>query len=127
MVSRLAQEISQNRKVKAVIVDSGFTSLHEVAKEKIPIFYLYPSFLLPPQSLKLKDSLKDIPCLIIHGAKDLVIPYHNGVDLAAAAPKSKFVTLPNSEHNYVTEEDAKAAQAAMNKFFEKLGIETGKL
>jgi Hydrolases of the alpha/beta superfamily len=113
-------EISQNRKVKAVIVDSGFTSLHEVAREKIPIFHLYPSFLLPPQAMKLKDSLKDIPCLIIHGQKDFVIPYHNGVDLAAAAPKSKFISLPNSEHNFVTDEDTNTVQAALKEFFERL-------
>lgn len=113
-------EISRNRHVKAVIVDSGFTSLEDVAKEKIPIFRLYPSSLLPPQSMKLKESLKEIPCLIIHGAKDFTIPYHNGVELAAAAPKSKFVTLTNSEHNYVTDEDANTAQAALKEFFEKL-------
>lgn len=113
-------EISQNRKVRAVIVDSGFTSLHEVAKEKIPIFHLYPSFLLPPQAMRLKESLKDLDCLIIHAEKDLVIPYHNGVDLAAAAPKSKFVSLAGSEHNFVTEEDEAKVQTALKEFFETL-------
>ncbi|HEY9774224.1 MAG TPA: alpha/beta hydrolase [Planktothrix sp.] len=113
-------EIMKLHKVKAVIIDSGFTSLECVAKEKMPIFRLYPSFLLPPPTMLVRDQLGDTPCLIIHGKSDEIIPYHNAEDLHAADKNSTLITLSKSSHNYIDSADATLIQAALREFLAKL-------
>jgi uncharacterized protein len=114
-------DIAARRKVKGLIIDSGFTSLEEVAKEKCPIFRLYPSWLLPAPSMEVQKSLNGLPCLIIHGEGDETIPYHYALDLHKADEHSTLITLPKSSHNFVSGDDAKKVQDALAKFFKTLG------
>ena len=118
--SGINAEISQRRKVKALIIDSGFTSLIEVGKEKIPIFCLYPKFLLPPPSMLVRQSLHDLPCLIIHAQQDEIIPFHHAIELHKADPNSTLIVLPSSSHNFVIPEDTVTVNSALKKFFASL-------
>jgi len=46
------------------------------------------------------DRVGGLGCetLVIHGDSDSVVPHSNGVKIAEAVPKSKFVTLPGVGH-----------------------------
>lgn len=113
-------DICEKRIVKAVIVDSGFTSLHEIAKERCPIFYLYPEILMPPRSMNVRDSLNKVPSLIIHGEQDETIPYHHATDLHKASADSTLLTLPNGSHNFVNMQDSTIVESALKQFFDNL-------
>jgi fermentation-respiration switch protein FrsA (DUF1100 family) len=113
-------EISERRKVKGVILDSGFTSLEEIAKERCPIFLLYPEFLLPPSSMDVRRSVRDLPCLIIHGEKDDTIPYHHSEELHKEATHSTLLSLPNSSHNVIAPLDAASVESALKQFFAEI-------
>lgn len=118
--SGINAEISTERKSAGVITDSGFTSLNEIAKEKCFIFYLYPESLLPPNSMKVKESLAEIPCLIIHSKEDETIPYHHALDLQKTAKHATLVELSNSTHNSTDETDSKRVEEAFKQFFSEL-------
>lgn len=115
--SGINAEISTRRKVKAIIIDSGFTSLQEIAREKCPIFCLYPNFLMPRPSMEVRQSLRELPCLIIHAKDDEIIPYHHALQLHEADPHSTLISLPKSSHNFVTAQDAITEEVALKKFF----------
>lgn len=119
--SGINAEISAKRKVAGVITDSGFTELNEIAKEKCPIFYLYPDSLLPPASMKVKESLADMPSLIIHSKEDETIPFHHALDLQKAAKHSTLLELSKSTHNSTDKKDSKKIDAALSEFFTELG------
>jgi pimeloyl-ACP methyl ester carboxylesterase len=112
-----AEILNRQRKAKALIIDSGFTSLEEVGKEKCPIFRLYPSCLLPTPSMKVRDSMNGLPCLLIHGEQDVTIPCHHAWELQKADSHSTLVLLPHSPHSGVSSEDTSTVQAALRKFF----------
>ena len=44
-------------------------------------------------------SRLDRPLLIVHGARDGLIPHAHAERLHAAAPRSRLVTYPNADHN----------------------------
>lgn len=45
-----------------------------------------------------RTSEIEVPALIIHGTEDPIIPYAHGVNLAAAIPNSKLLTLEGTGH-----------------------------
>lgn len=96
--SGIAAEVANRRSAKALILDSAFTSLQEIAKEKILIFRLYPEFLMPKPIMIVKET-RNLPVLILHGGADAMIPFHHAEELHAAIPNSTLVKLPHSSHN----------------------------
>lgn len=94
VATQLATEFS----VCAVILQSPYTSLKALAR--------YHYFWLPVIKMRDKfDSLARInkikaPLLMLHGTKDLVVPYAEGVKLFNYANEPKqWVDLPNKGHN----------------------------
>jgi uncharacterized protein len=94
-------QLVSHRKVGAVIMQSGFTSLLRAGRDTLPWLRLYPDSWFPPQIL---DNLavfikQHPPLLIVHGRKDRMVLYQNAVDLfdAAAEPK-RFLVLPEGDH-----------------------------
>jgi fermentation-respiration switch protein FrsA (DUF1100 family) len=91
-------------RVRAVVLDSPFSSYRRIAREKLGSFFLtwplqYPlSFLVgdryAPERWIAKVS--PIPLLMLHGAEDPVVPVQHGQRLYAAArePKTFLVTDP---------------------------------
>ena len=78
--------LSRDRPLRALILQSTFLSL-----DLLPSRYLVPAFLLHGHF----DSLGAVarypgPILVIHGAKDPLIPWQEGRRLAAAAPHATF-------------------------------------
>ncbi len=84
--------------VKGVILEAPFTSAADVAKQKYP--YL-PVDALMKDPFRSVDHMANVtaPLLVIHGAKDRLIPISLGRALFDAANEPKeFVTFENEDH-----------------------------
>jgi len=68
--------LARQRPCKAIVLESGFTSPEALAKEKIPFFNIYPSFLFFHPTMNNLDYVlgKHSPLLLFAGKKDTTIP-----------------------------------------------------
>jgi len=93
--------------IKALVIDSAFSSYRDITREKLANFWLTWAFQLP-LSLAVNNTyrplediarLAPIPILIIHGTADKTIPAHHAQRLYAAAGEPKQLWLiPNKYH-----------------------------
>lgn len=95
----VATKMAAEHKACALILQSPFTSITDVAH------YHYPWLLIKPwDSYNSLERIGQIntPLLLIHGQKDLIVPYQQGLTLfhAANEPK-KMLSLPTIAHNNV--------------------------
>ncbi len=88
-------------RIRAVVIDSAFSSYRRIAREKLASFWLTWPFQYP-LSWTVTDSysaerwigkLSPMPVLILHGLDDPVVPTHHGRMLADAARKPKELWL----------------------------------
>lgn len=93
--------------IKALIVESSFSSYRHIAREKLASLWLswplqWPlSFTIDDtfSPLYVIDQISPIPLLLIHGDKDLVVPLHHGQELFGAARQPKeFWLIPEGGH-----------------------------
>lgn len=83
----------------ALIVDSGFTSMHDMARAIMP---LVPPWALASRypSLERIQGLDGLPILVLASPADQVIPFEHGRALYAACPGPKaWIELPNTMHS----------------------------
>ncbi len=114
--------LSQNVPSEGIILDSTFTSLLQIGRKKIAFFYLYPDFCQPDPPLNNLEILKGkhSPLLIIHGAKDEIIPVSEAnQNFAEASEPKELLILPQSTHN-TKELDADAYVEGLRRFFTSL-------
>jgi uncharacterized protein len=124
--SGVAVQMATERKVAAVVLESPYTSVADVAAER------YPFVPVRPLTLDRYDSLSKIerinaPLLIIHGERDTVVPVKYGRRLfdAAREPK-KAVFFPNAQHNDIFA--AEAVRTVLQFLREDAGLSrSGKL
>jgi fermentation-respiration switch protein FrsA (DUF1100 family) len=105
----VAVAVAAQQKVDAVILEAPFTSAADVA------FAAYPVL---PVSLLMKDPFRSdariggvtAPVLIMHGARDRVVPFRLGERLFAMANEPKqFVRFPDGGHEDLDRYDHLAA------------------
>ncbi len=95
------------RHVKALIIDSTFSSYRLIAREKLAGFFItwpfqYPlSFLIDDDYSPAKwiKKVSPVPILILHGVRDRIVPLHHGriLDNAALEPK-EFIETTEPGH-----------------------------
>jgi pimeloyl-ACP methyl ester carboxylesterase len=98
----VSTEVARKRECKAIILESGFTSPEQRAKEKIPILHMYPSFLMMEPRMDNLDYAKGKhpPLLLFAGKQDTLIPPHHSETIFAQATEPKQLIIgPNSSHN----------------------------
>ena len=94
-------------RIKALIVESGFSSYRQIAREKFGSFWLtWP--LQYPLSWTITDryspieavpAIAPIPLLLVYGKEDPIVPFHHGQQLFAAAHEPKELwLLPDGRH-----------------------------
>lgn len=92
--------VAAARPVFALVLESPFTSLLDIARYRVK--------LMPPFHFMLKYPFRNderiggvtAPILIIHGTEDKVIPFKEGVKLAALAPAgTEFIEIEGAGHN----------------------------
>ncbi|MFZ7111587.1 MAG: alpha/beta hydrolase [Desulfatiglandales bacterium] len=92
-------EIALRKRVRGVIIESGFTSIKGMARTMFLFNILTP--LIPAHYNNLEKVSKiDVPILIIHGEEDDIVPFRMGEKLfrTAKSPKS-FYPLKGAGHN----------------------------
>lgn len=108
--SSIATHIAAHSQPASLVLDSAFTSMHEVIANVVPWL---PRFILP----RLYDSLSQIPeigcpTLVIHGERDELVPLSHGQRIyqTLQAPKAMHIVsgaghndiaLYDSYHNWV--------------------------
>lgn len=84
----LAVRLAAERRLAAVILEAPFTRLAAVARQRFP--YVPVSLLLRDRFETLSQiALLRAPLLVLHGARDTVVPARLGRALFAAAPEPK--------------------------------------
>ena len=95
----MAVELALRKKVKAVILESAFTSTKDMARTLFVFAPFAP--LLPAHYDNLEKIQKiHVPKLIIHGDEDEIVPYKLGKKLYEKAPAPKsFFSIKGAGHN----------------------------
>ncbi|MBN1102498.1 MAG: alpha/beta hydrolase [Deltaproteobacteria bacterium] len=85
----VAVEVALGRRVKALVLESAFTSMRDMAKT-MPLFLPISPFVPDHYNNLEKVSRVKVPLLVIHGDADELIPFSMGERLYAAAGAPKF-------------------------------------
>lgn len=120
----VAAYVSARRLAAGLVLQSGFSSLEQLAKEITPLFRVYPSYMFSKLRLASDVMLKNghPPLLIIHGDQDDVIGKQHAVRLAAAAGKrTTLALLKGAGHFHVHERED--WRQAMRSFLVSVSLE----
>jgi uncharacterized protein len=124
MGSGVATTLASRRKAGqdygALILESAFTSMPEVARNASWLGFLAP--LLTNERFDSLAKIKnvDAPLLMLHGSADKTIPQVLGERLFAAAPGEKtWVSIAGGTHSRLHEEDAAGYLLAVQSFMRK--------
>jgi len=94
-------DLAGNVRVYALISDSAFTSIGDMAKELYPFLPVQKLLTIKYDSLSKIDKL-DMPKLIIHSEEDEVVPFSHGRRLyEKAAPPKKFYRMKGGHNDAV--------------------------
>lgn len=94
-------QLVTQRKVGAVVLQSGFSSLVRAGRDKIPWLKVYPDSWFPKQRMDNVAVFKRAhpPLLIVHGRKDNMLSVQNAIDLFASSISTKdLLILPDGDH-----------------------------
>lgn len=119
----VATHVSTKRTTQAVIIHAGFSSLAEIAREKLPVMRIYPEFMFPSPHLNNVAILSrpHPPLLILHGEKDTLIPIVHAERIYRSAPEPRqFVRFPNSGHGDFDPDDIKLFVLTVSDFLARL-------
>jgi len=96
----VAVALATEEKPRALVLESTFSSMPEVAKHHFPWL---PTKMLMRTRLNSAERIGDYegPLLQSHGTRDEIIPFEIGKKLFAAAPpgKKEFFEIPGGRHN----------------------------
>ncbi len=94
----IAARMTAEGRADALILQSPYTSVMEVAAERFPIYpvrwFIEDRF----DTLSLAARIK-VPVLIIHGTDDETVPFAMGLTLSRTFPHARFVPVPGGSHN----------------------------
>lgn len=116
MGSGPATRLASHRECAALILETPFASLYQLAREVAPyapLFLLKYKFRSDQVIAKVKAST-----LILHGDRDLVVPWHHGRKLADLSANAELVTFPGAGHSDLGNHEE--YWSALDTFLEKL-------
>lgn len=93
-----------------VIFESTFLSIERLATERFPLVPVGRILHHPARTEDRAPALR-APALVLHGARDEVIPVSHGRRLAALLPRAEYVELADRGHNDHLLSHPEAAQA----------------
>jgi fermentation-respiration switch protein FrsA (DUF1100 family) len=97
--SAVAVELARHATCRALILESPFTSVPDMAARVLPLVPIGRLLRTRYDSLG-KIAQIAVPLLILHGDRDDVVPFEHGQRLFAAAAEPKtFYTIPGAGHN----------------------------
>ncbi len=116
--------VSTVRSACGMILQSGFSSLEDIAYEKVPFLRIYPEILFP-QSPALNNvaivKQPHVPLLVMHGAMDTLISIKHSQRIFAQASSPKtFVVCPHSSHVNIDDRDRNLFINSLSQFLHTL-------
>lgn len=105
--------------IRALVLEAPYTSVPDVAQKRYWFFPVHPLIKDRFESAGKITALK-MPILVIHGTRDLTVPYSFGRKLynLVNSDKKQFVSLDGAGHSNLYDF---GAEEAMHEFLEKLG------
>ena len=98
----VAAEIATRHDVRCVILESGFTSVRDMARVQNPAWIVAAAMTLVDaryDTLSKIGSVKS-PVMVLHGDRDDIVPFRMAQQLFAAAPEPKrFYAVRGAMHN----------------------------
>lgn len=115
VASRLAAE----HRPLALIVESSFTSVPDIAGELYPWL---PVRWLSRLSHATRDHVRDVRCpvLVVHSRDDEIIPFHHGEEIFAAANEPRTLLAIRGTHNDGFIRDERSYVAGLRAFLSGL-------
>lgn len=115
--SAVALYLATERPVRAVILESPFTSGWEIAREH---YALVPEGLVELGLDNLERARRlSAPLLVVHGTEDLIAPFEMGRAVAEAGRAEEFLVLEGTGHTSTYEEGGERYRDAVHRFLER--------
>ncbi len=94
----VAAQLATRQRPLALIVESSFTSVPDIAQELYPWL---PTRWLSRLSHATRDYIREVRCpvLVVHSRDDEIIPYHHGQAIFEAAPEPRTLLTLRGSHN----------------------------
>jgi hypothetical protein len=94
----VAARLAARQNPLALIVESSFTSVPDIAHELYPWL---PARWLSRLSHATRDYIRGVHCpvLVVHSRDDEIIPFHHGQAIFAAAPEPRTLLVLRGSHN----------------------------
>ena len=115
-------ELSKHRPLKAMILESPFTSPKDWADQRLSVTAIYPDFLFMEPTFSNLEMLKGKhpPVLVIGTALDKNVPVSHARQLAdQGAQPFQYLELPTSPHVYVNVKDRGLYQKQLIHFLDQ--------
>ena len=115
----VAAEMATRFQSLAVILETPFTSVRDVARDKLPFLPIGPLLKTRYDVLEKIRKLSS-PLLVLHGDRDEVVPFSHGKRVFDAAPRPKwFYTIAGAGHNDTYLVGGDAYFAALRRHIER--------
>jgi acetyl esterase/lipase len=111
--------IMKNRKVGKVILQSGFTSLLQAARDKLFFLWVLPPNLVPEPNFDNLSAVQEAhpPILFMHGDKDTILPFsYCEMMYSKALPPKQMYTCHGEGHNDIGLINAAGYVGAVKQF-----------
>ncbi|HEY0741620.1 MAG TPA: alpha/beta hydrolase [Chryseosolibacter sp.] len=97
--SGVAVELACRKQTAGVVLESAYTSLSQLANEKVPFFF--PSFYLRTKFNNMnKISRLKVPVFLVHGTDDTLIPANHSEHLyRSCSGKKSILLIDKGQHN----------------------------
>lgn len=115
----VAVELATREKCLALILETPFASIREMAKVVFPLLPIGP-LLRTRYDVVEKIRKVKVPVLVLHGDRDEVVPFEQGKKVFEAAPNPKeFYTIRGAHHNDTYIVGGEAYFAVLKNFIEQ--------
>lgn len=114
--SALALYLATRRPIRAVALDSPFSSANEMRRLH---YFLFPGFLLRHSLDNLRRARDlEVPLIVFHGTDDRIAPIRMGRAVAEAGRAREFVAIEGSGHNDTYERGGDAYREKLFAFWD---------
>ena len=118
--SAVALQLAVEVEARALVLESPFASIPEMARAVYPFLPLWP-FVRTRYDNVAKVGRLRMPLLVLHGRRDEVVPFAQGRRVFDAAPEPKqFFAIPGAGHNDTYVVGGEAYWHALRDFLEAL-------
>jgi fermentation-respiration switch protein FrsA (DUF1100 family) len=115
----VASRLAAQQQPLALIVESSFTSVPDIAQDLYPWL---PARWLSRLSHATRDYVRDVRCpvLVVHSRDDEIIPFHHGEAIFASANEPRTLLAIRGTHNDAFLQDERAYIGGLRTFLTRL-------